>query len=53
MVVVYLSVGGILLFTDTFGSISGAARTILGIALMGYAAFRAYGIYTRHKRNLW
>lgn len=51
MVVIYLSVGGILIFTRYFPVIEGVARIVLGIAFMAYAAFRAYGIYIRSKRN--
>ncbi|MCS6917436.1 MAG: hypothetical protein RMK52_05345 [Chitinophagales bacterium] len=42
MVLAYLSVGSILLFSRWFPELQGTLRTVLGIAFLLYALYRAY-----------
>jgi len=46
MVLVYLSLGAMILFFDTLPiSISKTGRTIIGVVFLLYAVYRTYSIY--------
>lgn len=45
MVIFYITFGAIVMFTDFFAAIPASTRTIFGILLMGYGAFRLYRVF--------
>jgi len=51
MVIFYFGVGGILVFSPFFPSVSGSARNILGYLLMAFAVYRCFHIYNNFIRK--
>ncbi|HYV95496.1 MAG TPA: hypothetical protein VE978_27220 [Chitinophagales bacterium] len=52
MVLVYLAMGGIFVFTDVCANIlSGDPRLFLGILLMAYGSYRGYYVYRNFIRE--
>ncbi len=52
MVLVYLAMGGILVFTELYANFfAGAARLLLGLLLMAYGIYRGYYVYRNFIRE--
>lgn len=52
MPIIYIVLGIVLLiFRDAFFAVSGAYRTVFGIALIGYGALRLYQTYLKERTN--